>query len=79
VNEYTFTHTSPSFSFFFHIHTHLSFSLFQLIEEFGMDNLLEWHKVEKPEEVWDQLLDYSDEVLVDRFSMVRDSVLGERV
>jgi hypothetical protein len=49
-----------------------------LIEEFGMDNLLEWHKVEKPEEVWDQLLDYSDEVLVDRFSMVRDSVL-ERV
>ena len=46
----------------------------QLIDEFGEDQLMEWHSCARREELWDILLDYSDEVLVDRFSMVDDLV-----
>jgi len=46
----------------------------ELMEEFGMSNLKEWHGVERDEEVWEVLLQYSDTVLVDRFSKVDDLV-----
>mmetsp|Transcript_53042 Transcript_53042/g.68013 ORF Transcript_53042/g.68013 Transcript_53042/m.68013 type:complete len:213 (+) Transcript_53042:73-711(+) len=46
----------------------------QICEEFGMCNLMKWHQAETHEEVWDCLLAYSDEVLVDRFSMLNDTV-----
>ena len=46
----------------------------ELIDEFGEEQLMEWHGTEAPEALWDTLLDFSDEVLVDRFSQIDDLV-----
>ena len=46
----------------------------ELLDEFGEDNLMAWHGVESSEELWEVLLDFSDEVLVDRFSKIDDLV-----
>jgi len=46
----------------------------KLIAEFGTKNLMTWHGAETREEAWDALLEYSDEVLHERFSKVDDVV-----
>ena len=44
----------------------------QLIEKFGIDNLMEWHGCATAEAAWDVLLQYGDDVLEKRFSMTDD-------
>ena len=42
----------------------------QLISKYGVENLMQWHGVETKEQVWDVLLDYGEQVLIERFSQV---------
>jgi len=46
----------------------------QLLEKYGTHNLMEWHGVETQEAAWDVLLEYGDNVLIDRFSETDDVV-----
>jgi len=46
----------------------------QLIEKYGVDNLMTWHGVDTAEAAWDVLLEYGDEVLEERFSKTDDVV-----
>mmetsp|Transcript_66808 Transcript_66808/g.150906 ORF Transcript_66808/g.150906 Transcript_66808/m.150906 type:complete len:807 (-) Transcript_66808:273-2693(-) len=46
----------------------------QLMDEFGMEDLMAWHGCSEARQVWDILLDFGDEVLVDRFAKVDDLV-----
>jgi len=42
----------------------------ELLGKFELSELMCWHDLNSEAEVWDMLLDFSDEVLIDRFSMV---------
>jgi hypothetical protein len=42
----------------------------ELLDQFELDELLKWHDLKTETEVWDLLLDFSDEVLIERFSKV---------
>jgi hypothetical protein len=42
----------------------------ELLGKFELSELMSWHDLNSEAEVWDMLLDFSDEVLIDRFSMV---------
>ena len=45
----------------------------ELLGKFELKELMSWHDLNSEAEVWDMLLDFSDEVLIERFSMVRMS------
>jgi len=46
----------------------------QLIDTFGVDNLMAWHGCGSREEVWEMLLSHADHILVERFSQTDDVV-----
>jgi len=46
----------------------------QLIDEFGMENIMAWHDVATREEAWEVLLSHADNVLEQRFSLTDDVV-----
>jgi ATP-dependent exoDNAse (exonuclease V) alpha subunit len=46
----------------------------ELLDEFDAGNIREWHGLHSTEAVWQLLLEFSDEVLIDRFGMVDDLV-----
>ena len=46
----------------------------KLLEEFGVGNVARWEGAEGPEGAWAALLDFSDVVLVERFSAIDDLV-----
>jgi len=46
----------------------------QLIDDFGMENIMEWHDVATREEAWEVLLSHADNVLEQRFSLTDDVV-----
>lgn len=46
----------------------------RLIEQFGIEAIMRWEGVDSQEEVWNSLLAFADEVLVDRFSALDDLV-----
>ena len=45
-----------------------------LLDKFGADQIARWEGVDTREAAWDTLLQFSDEVLVDRFSAIDDLV-----
>jgi len=46
----------------------------KLLDEFGVDNVARWEGADSAEGAWDALLDFSDVVLVERFSAIDDLV-----
>lgn len=42
----------------------------ELLDQFELAELMSWHDLGSEAEVWDLLLDFSDEVLIERFSKV---------
>jgi len=46
----------------------------ELLDQFELAELMSWHDLGSEAEVWDLLLDFSDEVLIQRFSKVDDLV-----
>jgi len=46
----------------------------EIIEKFGMSSIMEWHGLNSEEEAFDMLIDFSLDILVNRFSQTQDVV-----